>query len=143
MIFRKISAGKGLSKMNLVIFSGLLTMLFVSALSACTAAEGSIVILEDGHGTGFTMTLKEYGSKNKCELSLNEGDVLQIEVAREDGEISLAISGKKGSEPYAGNDLQSGRFTVTVSQTDEYVIQIKGKAATGNITVKNYGSGVK
>ena len=115
-------------------------MLFVSALSACTAAKSSIVILEDGHGTGFTINIKEYNSKNTCEMPLNEGDVLQIEVVREDGEISLVASGKKGSEPYGGNDLRSGIFTVTVSETDEYVFKVSGKSATGRITVKNLGS---
>ena len=82
------------------------------------------------------------GARNKCELSLNRGDVLQIEVDREGGEIALAVSGKKGSEPYTGNDLKSGVFTVTVSETDEYLIRITGKDATGKVTVKNVESRV-
>ena len=47
--------------------------------------------------------------------------MLQIEVSREDGEIALMISGRNGSEPYTGNNLKSGLFTVTVSETDKYV----------------------
>jgi hypothetical protein len=35
-----------------------------------------------------------------------------------------------------GNGLKSCRFTVTVSETDEYVIQVTGKNASGKITVK-------
>ncbi|NMA34432.1 MAG: hypothetical protein GX940_07775 [Clostridiaceae bacterium] len=101
--------------------------------------KGSIVILEDPDGKGFTMDFTEWNSKNKCELSLNRGDVLQIEVKHKGGEISLAVSGKNGSEPYTGNDLRSGMFTVTVSESDDYIFRITGKSATGKVTVKNVG----
>jgi hypothetical protein len=90
------------------------------------------VILENPNGTGFTMDFKEWSSKNKCELSLNKGNVLQIEVDREDGEIALLISGKNGSEPYTGNNIESGIFTVTVSETDKYDIRIAGKKSNRN-----------
>jgi len=81
------------------------------------------------------MDFKEWSLENKYELSLNKGDVLQIEVDREEGKIALMISGQNGSEPYSGNNLKSGMFTVTVSETDQYAIKIKGKNATGNVTV--------
>ncbi len=109
------------------------------AISACSAPKGSIVILDDPDGTGFTMDFNKWNSEDKCELSLGSGDVLQIEVDREDGKIALSVSGKNGSEPYRGNDLESGLFTVTVSDTDDYVFRIEGKDATGKITVKNLG----
>ena len=122
--------------MHPLIFLPLVIAIIIS-IPACSATKGSIVILEKPNGTGFTMDFKEWSSNNKCELSLNKGDVMQIEVVREDGEIGLAINGKKGSEPYTGNNLGSGVFTVTVSETDEYVIRITGKDATGKVTVKN------
>ncbi|HRC80422.1 MAG TPA: hypothetical protein PLF27_03450 [Sedimentibacter sp.] len=113
--------------------------LFIAVLmviSACTATKGSIVILENPNGSGFTMDFKDWSSQNKCELSLVKGDEIQVEVACKYGEIVLLINGKKGSEPYMGNGLKSCRFTVTVSETDEYVIQVTGKNASGKITVK-------
>lgn len=133
MLFRKLREGIGLEKVSIAILSGVLCL----AISACTSAEGSIVILEDGRGMGFTMDLKDFNSRNKCELSLTEGDVVQVEVEREGGEFSLKLSGRKGNEPYAGKGLESGSFTVTVSETDDYVFGITGKNATGKITVKN------
>lgn len=104
--------------------------------SACSAPKGGIVILEDGRGTGFTMNFSAWSAQNKCELSLSAGDVLQVEVARESGEIALSITGKRGDEPYTGNDLASGMFTVTISKADEYVVRLSGKDATGAVTVK-------
>ena len=115
----------------------------ITAIPGCSATKGSIVILENPNGMGFTMDFKEWSSENKCELSLNKGDVLQIEVVRENGEIALMVSGKNGSEPYAGNNLKSIVFTVTVPETDKYDVRITGKNATGKVTVKNAGSTAK
>lgn len=108
-------------------------MAVAAVLGACSGhGKGGIVILEDVRGDGFTMEFKEWSAKNKCELSLNSGDMLQMEMFREDGEFSMTVSGKKGSEPYAGKDLQSGLFTITVSESDEYVFAITGEDATGS-----------
>lgn len=140
MLFSKLSAGnRRIQNRHLIIFL-LLMMAIMIALSACSASKGSIVILENADGTGFTMDFQEWSAKNKCELFLNKGDEVKIEVVSEDGEIAFSVNGKNGSEPYRGNDLPSRMFTVTVSETDDYVFAITGKAATGKITVKNLGS---
>lgn len=108
----------------------------ISSVTACQTPKGGIVILENPKGTGFTADFNDWSNKNKCECSLSKGDVLQIEVERDKGRIDLTISGEKGSEPYTGNDLETGVFTVTVSETDVYVVRMTGKNATGKITVK-------
>ncbi len=113
-------------------------VLAVILISACSP-KGSIVILEDGKKTGFTMEFNKYNSENKCELSLKKNDVVKIEVDREDGEIAFSINGKNKSQPYTGNSLQPGMFTITIFEEDDYVFTIKGKNATGKIEVKNLG----
>jgi hypothetical protein len=140
MFFAKQNARiRRIQNMRLLIFLPLVIAIIVS-ISACSAPKNSILILENPNGTGFIMDFKEWSSKNKCELSLNKGDVLQIEVVREGGKIALMVSGKNGSQPYTGNNLESGVFTVTVSETDRYDIRITGKNATGKVMVKNVGS---
>lgn len=137
MLFRKQKGRiRRIQNTNPIIFLPLVIAIFI-AISAGFVPKGSIMILENTNGTGFTMDFKEWSSKSKCELSLNKGDVLQIEVFREDGEIALMVSGKNGSEPYTGNNLKSGLFTVTVSETDKYDIRISGKNATGKVLVKS------
>jgi hypothetical protein len=105
-------------------------------ISNCAGQKGNIVIVKNPDMTRFTMNLKDWSAKNKYELSLNSGDVLQIEIERESGEIGLIITSKNGAEPYRGNISESITFTVTVSETDKYTAQITGKKATGKITVK-------
>ena len=122
-------------KNSLLIFLPLIIAIIIGS-SACSVPKGSIVILENPNGTGFSMDFHEWNSQNKCELFLNKGDVLQIEVDRKYGKIALVISGKNGSEPYTGNSLESGVFTVRVSETDKYNFHITGKDATGKVMVK-------
>ncbi|HHV72639.1 MAG TPA: hypothetical protein GXX38_08545 [Clostridia bacterium] len=127
---------------KIIIFLPLVIAIIIAITILCVS-KGSIMILENPNGTGFTMSLKKWSSKNKCELFLNKGDVLQIEVDREGGRIALVVRGKNGSEPYTGNNLKTGIFTVTVAATDKYAIQIIGKDATGKVTVKNLGVNAK
>jgi hypothetical protein len=135
MLFGKLNVRtRGIRNMRRIIFLPL-AIAIITSVTACTAG-GSIVILGSPDRTACTMDFREWSSKNKCELSLSKGDVLQIEVVREDGEIDLAVSGKNGSEPYTGNDLESCAFTVTISETDKYDVRISGRDATGNVRLK-------
>ena len=106
------------------------------ALWGCSPADKTIVILENGRGTGCSFTLNHWSGSDNCELSLQEGDVLSVEIDRDDGEIGLTIQSKNGSEPYTGNELDSGVFTVTVHETDTYLVSIRGMKATGLVTVE-------
>ncbi|MHC1696409.1 MAG: hypothetical protein AB9835_14320 [Eubacteriales bacterium] len=69
-------------------------------------------------------------------MSLNKGDEIQVEVVRESGDVSLSIRERDGGEVYSGNGLESGTFTVSVSGTGEYIVQINGHKATGRILLK-------
>ncbi|MGI6366292.1 MAG: hypothetical protein ACOX2G_11310 [Bacillota bacterium] len=128
--------GNRIRKRNNPVLFLVLVIGIIIASPACSPAKGSILILENPKGTGFTMDFKEWSSQNKCELSLDKNDVLQVDIDREGGEIALVISGKNGSEPYLGNNLKSIAFTVTMPEADRYEIRIIGKNATGKVTVK-------
>lgn len=135
MLFRKqdtVRRKQNLKEIILII----MILAMIIGVSACSPTRGSILILENVDGRGFTMDFKEWTSKDKGQIALDKGDVLQIEVAREAGVIGLVIRGKKGSEPYRGNDLRSGMFTVTVSEGDEYAIEITGKNASGRVKIE-------
>lgn len=140
MLFKKQKPGINIYQRKYTIIFLPLVIAIILMFSACSATTGSIVILEHPNGTGFVMDFKEWSSRSKYELSLNKGEVLQLDVTHEAGEINLKIRGKNGSEPYTGNELESGVFTVTVSEKDEYMILITGNEATGKIIVKNVGT---
>jgi hypothetical protein len=130
---------KRLKRKNTILLLPLVIAVMI-AFTACSAPKGSILILENPNGKEFFIEFKDWSSNNECKLSLNAGDEIRVDVDREKGEIDLTISGKNGSEPYTGNNLESFLFTVAVSETDEYAIKIAGKKATGKITVKVTGN---
>jgi len=59
------------------------------------------------------MDFKEWSSKNKCELSLNNGDVLQIEVVHEDGKIALAVASVYKAK---GNKLTKADYRAVIEK---------------------------
>lgn len=119
----------------------LLLSVFCAAavLSACVLPKGSILIIENAKG--FAAELKAFSSFQKCDLVLESGCEVQVETGREEGVFSLVVQGKRGSQPYTGNNLQTGVFTFTVSEADTYVFIISGNNATGKIIIKNLGKG--
>ena len=114
----------------------LLALAIILALFAACAPAGGIVVTESVSGTGCNMEFKKFSETQKCELALEAGDALEVEISRESGEISLSITGKNGSRVYTGNGLKSRSFTVTVSETDQYIVEVSGKRATGEIRVE-------
>ncbi|NMB21421.1 MAG: hypothetical protein GX979_11190 [Firmicutes bacterium] len=122
------------------ILSFMIITAMILVLAACVAPKGSIVILEESQQTGFSMEFSEWSSQGTCALPLKKDDTVQIDVTKTAGTIALTMSGRGSSEPYTGSNVQSGLFTVTVSESDEYTFILTGKAASGTISVKNLGS---
>ena len=137
MLFRnQVKGVNTMEKINILVFLPMVIAV-VLACTACTATKGSIVINEKPFGAKFFISLNDWSAQNKCEMSLGEGDEIQVKISREFGKISLTIRGKNGSEPYTGNDLNTGTFTIKVPEESEYVFLIKGENASGSIEIKN------
>lgn len=113
----------------------------ILTLTSCVVInKGTIMFIEDIKESGLSVQFNNYDLRDKCELTLNKGDVVQVDVRREGGTIGLTVKGKKGNEPYTGNDLTSGVFTFRISETDDYLFWFKGTSATGKVIIKNLGS---
>ena len=82
------------------------------------------------------MSLEEWDGSRNWAYSLIEGDTLQVDVDCAGGEIDLKIYGRNGSEVYSGNDMGSWTFTVAISETDIYVVELYGRKASGRVSVK-------
>lgn len=114
-------------------FALLLASLFM--LSACIV-NGGIVINHRDNPDGYDITLKDFNSTDTCKMTLQEGDVIQIEVVRQRGKMGLIVQGKLGSEPYNGSTLETRTFTITIPNNDEYTFSITGANASGSIKIK-------
>jgi len=107
--------------------------------TACEASFGSILIKEKANGKEINISFNGWKSQDSCKITADVGDTLQFEVVHKNGEIDITVKGENGSVPYEGKDVQSGIFTVTVSEAGTYKIIIKGKSADGKIKIKNVG----
>lgn len=122
---------------------GVTLVLVVLLLLASCKPTGSIVVVESLDGKEVAINFLEWNKQQEYKLYLQKGDVLQFIINREMGKIGLNVMGRNGSEPYTGNDVESGVFTVTVSETDDYVIFITGEDATGQIRIKRASNRMK
>lgn len=121
--------------MNVAIFLPLIIAICI-AITSYPATKESSLICEELNGIGFKMIFNEWSAQNKCELSLKENDTVEVKMISENGKISLVIVGKNGSKVYSGNALKTSIFTVTVSESDTYIIHLSGKKATGSLAIQ-------
>ncbi|HHW21883.1 MAG TPA: hypothetical protein GXX26_03240 [Clostridiaceae bacterium] len=116
-------------------FVYILYSVVVLLLTACAFSNGSVLIRENISGTGCKIDFMEWSQQNKCELSFDKDDELQVEIECSKGSIALDIRSKSGAEAYKGNGLDKAVFTVKVPEEGEYVISFKGTDATGSINI--------
>jgi hypothetical protein len=122
--------------MRRIVSSILALTIILLTFSGCSIAKGSIIIKESISGTKCVVEFLEWSGQNKCELSLNKDDELQVVIACESGSVALEIRSKSGIKAYTGIGLQNCSFTVRVPETNEYVITIMGERASGSIRVE-------
>lgn len=130
MLFRR------LKKVHYCIIIGLIIFLVI-IISLYNSKKGTILIIEDSSGLGFSVQMSKCNSENKYQLYLSEGDIIKVDVKHTEGIMALTVYGESGSEPYTGNDLRTGVFTFRVSETDNYLFRFKGSSATGTVIIKN------
>lgn len=122
-------------KKIMILIVALITIIMVTGC----VSKGSMIIMEKDQGKEFTVTLINFNSKDTFKMFIDRDCEVQITVSDRKGELGLTIRGSKGSEPYTGNNLKKGTFTVKIGRTDEYAFEIRGKEVSGEIIVKNIG----
>lgn len=78
----------------------------------------------------------EYSVMNTTEshtLKLTEGDMIETEIVRDEGEVSVVI-GQSGQKPiYQGNQLSTSTFQLVIEESGTYQIKVTGKNARGSV----------
>ena len=83
-----------------------------------------------------TQFVLEYSVMNTTEshtLKLTEGDMIETEIIRDEGEVSVVI-GQSGQKPiYQGNQLSTSTFQLVIEESGTYQIKVTGKKARGSV----------
>ena len=103
-------------------------------LCACTKGatfNGSKTGDEDHFDIDFEMLNTSYSHN----LKMKEGEVLDVTVEAESGNISLTIQ-KEDAEPvYRGSNLESTAFQVGIEKEGTYTLTVAGKKARGHVII--------
>lgn len=120
-----------MKKRNLIGLSLIVVLIF----SSCILTSGSIYIKENYVNRGFDISFLQWSNQKDCKIELNRNDKLKVEIDCYEGKIALEIIDNYGNKEYMGNGLNDAYFIVTVSNTGQYHINIKGYRASGNIKI--------
>jgi len=93
--------------------------------------DGSRVSDEDGFRMEYAILNKE----ETADLSLSEGDQLQVIISHIAGNVDVTV-GQEGKEPiYRGTGQQNAEFILTIPETGRYRISIAGHQAKGTVSI--------
>lgn len=112
-----------------------LSLIVVLIYSSCILTSGSIYIKENYVNRGFDISFLQWSNQKDCKIELNRNDKLKVEIDCYEGNVALEIIDNYGKKAYIGNGLNDAYFIVTVSNTSQYHINIKGYRASGNIKI--------
>ncbi len=112
-----------------------LMAVLLAALGLCACATGA-QHTEQASDTAYSVAFTAWSGERNHELTLNEGDLLQVEITHAGGDIRLSIHAMDGSAVYRGKGLTSCAFTVEVPASGRYVVTVLGKDASGQVEVE-------
>ena len=84
--------------------------------------------------SGFRMEYSMLNREESADLSLAEGDCLQVSLSHTEGYVDVTVQ-PEGKEPiYRGNGQQNADFVLEITEAGNYHIAISGHQAKGRIT---------
>ncbi len=67
-------------------------------------------------------------------MELETGDVLDVEITKEKGEIDIAVTDSEEKVIYKGDNASSNKFSIVISKDDEYLFEVTGRKAAGYVS---------
>ena len=121
----------------------LVTCLLVLTLFGCGRGNGNyhkvtaVDRVSSQTGTGISSEHKLLDGREQYTIHVPDGEeyAVRVSILNKNGFISLTI-GKKDNEPvYAGNDMESGAFTVYLRDGGDYSVTIDAKSNEGSYSL--------
>lgn len=116
-------------------YIGVIALLFftIIALTGCNSEkfEGS----KTGNQNEFIMEYSIFTGTEFSDLVLEAGEQLFVEVVASSGKVNIEI-GQDGDEPiYAGKEVPSSTFGLTIQESGIYTLTITGEKAKGSFRI--------
>lgn len=101
-------------------------------LSACEMNVGVVTMRNNDK---WTMTYALFNSFREERFYAESGDVFVIKTENSEGKIYLTVKMKNSDPVYEGN-IESGEFTVSVSESGRYTVHVEGEGAKGKFEIE-------
>jgi hypothetical protein len=86
------------------------------------------------NASGFRMEYSILNREESVDLTLTEGDRLQVSLSHTEGSVDVTV-GMEGQEPvYRGRGQQNAEFVLEIAKTGKYHISVLGHQAKGNVS---------
>ena len=83
----------------------------------------------------WTMTYALFNSSKEENFYTESGDVFVIKTENSEGKIYLTIKMKNSDPVYEGN-IESGEFTVNITENGRYTVRVEGEKAKGKFEIE-------
>lgn len=84
----------------------------------------------------YSMDIRSMNGTDSHTLSLNAGDVLQVEFETEKGSLHMKITAPDGAIIYAGNGEEATSFEISIPETGTYAVAVQARHAEGSIHIR-------
>ena len=115
--------------------------------AACVCMLAAMIFLLTGCGSGsvfdgsrvsdasgFRMEYSILNREESADLTLTEGDCLQVDLLHSEGTVDVTV-GLEGKEPiYRGNRQQNAGFVLEIADPGSYHISVTGHQAKGSVS---------
>ncbi len=110
----------------------ILISLLLVFLTACGGASynGS----RTGNDQQFIMDYSIFNTTDSQVLKLEKGDIVDVDVVSDSGKIDIEVKKTGEKALYEGKDVQTASFQLTIPDSGDYKITVKGRKARGSIS---------
>lgn len=112
----------------------MIMVVLLSCLCACQVDENATF---NGSKTGdekhFDIEFEILNDTYSHDLFVNEGDNIEVSIERTSGSISVSVQNESGDSVYRGDDVDTCKFDVVISEGGTYTLRVTGKKAKGHV----------
>ena len=84
----------------------------------------------------YSLDILRMNGTDSRTLSLNAGDVLQVEFETSKGSLHIKITAPDGTIIYAGNGEETTSFEINIPETGPYTVAVQARHAEGRIHIR-------
>ena len=84
----------------------------------------------------YSLDILRMNGTDSHTLSLNAGDVLQVEFETSKGSLLIKITVPDGTIIYAGNGEETTSFEINIPETGPYTVAVQARHAEGRIHIR-------